>query len=590
MSRPGVIRITKGIVVAVALQLLQPVGARGRLFAQDTTQVPTQVTTSRSVCDGARHVTNIVVRPAPPPFAGAAAKWRAMARAVGLHHATTRSRVIEAFMALHVGRPCTEFRRAESERVLRAQPYLADAVVKVMPDTGDGVLAIVETTDEIPVLIGGSFRGVVPNALTIGNGNIGGQGLRVQAAWERGRAYRTGYGARVVEYAAFNHPYVLSLEGFQHRQGYGAAIEMAHPFFTDLQRVSWNVSALSVEDYQGIARPARDNLALRQQQQRWEVGGILRIFGTKTVGLLGAATTGLRSDLAREGIIVSDSGFMPDTGIALRDRYRLFKTTRVGAILGLRRIDYETVIGFDALAATQDVAKGVEGALFVARGLGNAGESDFFLSGATYAGVASSRIWLANVAEVEARRDLATGEWNSVVGSTRTALYVGGPGRVLIVADELSGGYRSVLPLQVSFADRLGGLRGYRNTAVAGAARNVARAEARWSAKGFLKRSDIGVAAFGEVGSLWKGDVPYGWTGTRSSIGIGLLAAYPSRSKRLYRVDLAFPLVTEGIGGGRIELRFSSEDRTSRFWEEPLDVARARTGTAPAALFAWPTR
>jgi hypothetical protein len=55
-------------------------------------------------------------------------------------------------------------------------------------------------------------------------------------------------------------------------------------------------------------------------------------------------------------------------------------------------------------------------------------------------------------------------------------------------------------------------------------------------------------------------------------------------------VDLAFPLVTSGIGGGRIELRFGSEDRTSRFWEEPLDVARARTGTAPSALFAWPTR
>jgi len=452
------------------------------------------------------------------------------------------------------------------------------------------VIAIVETTDEIPVLIGGSFSGVVPNALTLGNGNIGGEGLRIQAAWERGRAYRTGYGARLVEYAAFNHPYVLSIEGYQHRQGYGAAIDMGHPFFTDLQRISWHVGALSVEDFQGIARPARDQLALRQQQQRWDVSGILRIFGTKTVGLLGGATTGLRSDPAREGIIVSDSGFMPDTGVALRDRYRLFKTTRVGAIVGLRHVDYVTVVGFDALAATQDVPKGVQSALFIARGLGNAGESDFFLSGATYAGVASTRIWLANVAEVEGRRDLSTGDVNSIVGSTRTALYLAGPGRVLILADEFSGGYHSVLPIQLSFADRLGGLRGYRNTAVAGAARNIARAEARWSATGFLKRSDVGVAAFGEVGSLWKGDVPYGWTGTRTSVGIGLLAAYPSKSKRLYRVDLAFPLVTEGIGGGRIELRFGSTDATNRFWEEPLDVARARTGTAPSALFAWPSR
>jgi hypothetical protein len=178
-----------------------------------------------------------------------------------------------------------------------------------------------------------------------------------------------------------------------------------------------------------------------------------------------------------------------------------------------------------------------------------------------------------------------------VVGSTRTALYLGeGPGTVLILSDELSGGLRSRLPLQLTFNDRFGGLRGYRSAGVAGERRNVARGELRMSRRSAIRTADVGVGAFAEAGTLIAGDAPYGWTGSRYSVGLSLLAAYPSRSKRMYRVDLAIPLARSGEGGGKVELRFGTEDRTTRFWQEPQDVARARTGEDPSALFAWPTR
>jgi hypothetical protein len=160
----------------------------------------------------------------------------------------------------------------------------------------------------------------------------------------------------------------------------------------------------------------------------------------------------------------------------------------------------------------------------------------------------------------------------------------------VVLSEEFSGGIRSRLPMQLTLADRIGGIRGYRGTPLAGARRNVVRAEGRWSGASVLQRADLGVAAFSELGSLWAGDAPYGWTGSRASVGISLLAAYPTRSKRLYRADLAIPLTRSGEGGGKIELRFSSEDRTERFWDEPQDVSHARTGVAPSTLFAWPTR
>ena len=288
--------------------------------------------------------------------------------------------------------------------------------------------------------------------------------------------------------------------------------------------------------------------------------------------------------------MVSDTGFAVDTGNVLRDRYSRFRSTRIGVIGGLRRVDFVTVSGFDALAGTQDVPRGIMAALFAAKGLSAGGESDMFLSAATYAGMVGRHGMLANVAELEGRRDMASSEWNSIVGSTRTALYVGSPGRMFILSDELSGGVRSRLPMQLTLSDRVGGILGYRTSSLAGSRRNVVRAEARMSGAAVVHRADVGVATFAEVGSLWAGDAPYGVTSTRGSVGVSLLAAYPTRSKRLYRADLAIPLVRGGEGGGRLEVRFSSEDRTNRFWDEPNDVARARTGAVPSTLFAWPTR
>jgi hypothetical protein len=543
-----------------------------------------------SACAG-RIVTRLDIRPGRPPFEGTAAKWRAAARAVGLHHATTQPQVIRSFLALEVGKPCTEFRRAESERVLRAQPFIGDARVRVVPDTGSGVTAIVETTDEIPVLVGGRFRGIKPEAISLGNGNIGGLGLRAEAAWEAARSYRTGYGGRLVTYAAFDRPYVVNLEGYRHRIGHDAGVELAHPFFTDLQRISWHVGVRSSSFYPRFARPARDPLALRLSDQRWDVSGVVRVFGTGTVGLLGGALTGRKVEPAAAGVIVADTGFLADSGSALRNRYAPLEVTRAGVIFGLRRVRYVKESGFDALTGPQDVASGLSAALFVARGFPGMGGGDVFLSGATYAGVARRRWLLANLAEVEGRRDNVTAGWNSVVGSMRTALYLGeGPGTVLIVSDELSGGMWSRLPLQLTLGDPRGGIRGYRSTGVGGDRRNVARAEVRHSRTRVVKGADVGLAGFTEAGTLVAGEAPYGWTGTRYSVGLSLLAAYPTRSKRLYRADLAIPLTRSGEGGGRIEVRYSSEDRTTRFWEEPPDVARARTGERPSSLFAWPTR
>lgn len=559
-------------------------------LAFPATRLSAQAAANAAWCEG-RTVARVEIDAGRPPFSGTGARWRRAARAVGLHHLTTTDDVIRAFLALHVGRPCTEFRRAESERVLRSQPFLADAHVRVIPDTGGTVAALVTTTDEVPVLVNARFRGVAPEALSLGNLNVGGQGLRLEGRVERGRAYRTAVGATIEQSAIFQRPYRLRLELDRYQVGYRAMAMLEHPFYTDLQRVSWNAGYETRTDYLRFARPARDALALPLTDARYTVSGVVRVFGTGTVTLVGGAFSGRQVEPARGAVVVTDSGLAADTGTTLTGRYAPFRAGRLGAITGLRRIRFHTVTGFDALVAPQDVATGVAAGVFVAQGLTAFGTRDQLLSTALYGGVGGRRTLLASLVQAEARRDPRADGWDSMIASARTALYWGrAPGLVVVLADEYSGGRVPRLPLQLTFDDRIGGISAYRNSALAGAQRNVARGELRWSAASAVRRADLGVALFGESGTLWAGGAPYGVNATRTAVGIGLLAAYPTGSKRLYRADFSFPLTRRGEGAGRFEVRFSSVDRTQGFWREPDDVSRARTGVVPSSLFAWPTQ
>jgi hypothetical protein len=534
-------------------------------------------------------VSSIDIQPGRPPFEGMVSRWRHVARAVGLHHTTTRPGVIDAFLALSVGQTCTEERRSESERLIRDQPFIADARVRAIPDGAGGVKIVVTTVDEIALLVSGQTHGLNLQSFSLGNGNVKGEGLAAKAFFERGFNYRSGFGLRLVDYALGGRPYVGTLEGYQHPLGYHANVELGHPFLSDLQRVAWHGGYTESDDYPGIGRPAGDPLALEVKQRRWDASSIFRVYGTRTVTLLGVGANGLRITPADTGIVIDRSGLLPDTGQALRNRYQPFRATRVGVIGGVRRVSFARVRGFETLTAAQDVASGVMSGLYVAKGLATYGENDSFLSGAVYAGRASENYLLATQMELEGRRDPTTNSWDSVIGSGRAAMYVGSaPGMVFMIDDRYSTGTRSRLPMQLSIGEGRGGILGYRTSGLAGARRNASRAELRFSREALVRNADVGVATFGETGTVWAGDAPYGQTATRATVGFSLMAAYPSRSKRMYRADFGFPLTRAGTGGGKLEVRFSSEDRTGYFWREPDDVRGARTGAVGSSLFVTP--
>ena len=345
-------------------------------------------------------------------------------------------------------------------RAARANLHRRRAV-RVVPDSSGGVAAFVETTDEIPVIVGGRV-----------------QRDRPRRALPRQREHRRGQDCASRRRGSARAPIApdtagvwsatplstgrtsSSVEAYQHRIGHDAGIEHGTPvLYRSAATVVARGSALRAGTTRTSRGPRAMQLALQIDEQRWGVSALARLFGTGTVTLLGGGAhrapcrSGLRGrDRVGHGVRRGHGRRPPRPLLAIRG------DSRGGHLRGCGGVRYVQVTGFDALTGPQDVPQGVSGALFVARGLPQLGEEDFFLSGATYAGIVAS----GDVAGERGRgggsarqRDAADGtvSWGA---RGRRSTSGRAPGRCSMVSDELSGGWRSRLPLQLTLSDRRG--------------------------------------------------------------------------------------------------------------------------------------
>ena len=263
---------------------------------------------------------------------------------------------------------------------------------------------------------------------------------------------------------------------------------------------------------------------------------------------------------------------------------------RPALLAGFRVMRFVRARGFNTLTALEDLPVGVQFGGLVGRGIRTWGASDLYLGGAIYAGYATESWWLALGAEADARRDYGSGAWEDMISSGRLAWYRKlSPNQTLIITDEYAGAVRERLPLQLSLGQTEGGIRGYRGSLFIGDRRNVIRAEDRWVLGSPFHRVDVGFAGFVDAGTVGAGASPYGQgVGLRASVGASVLGAFPTGAKRVVRLDIAVPTARDG--NRRWEVRMAVENRVGRFWQEPGDVTRTRTGPEPSSVFVWPTK
>ena len=526
----------------------------------------------------------------PPSYGGVFARSPGLNRLVTTLHATTLQRVVQNLVLLRAGERCTILLRRETERLLRAQPFLADASVTAYPDGPDAVRVEVVTIDETSLIgsIGVSAGDPWLHALRLGNSNIGGLGVSAFAGWRDGGYYRDTWQTQYSNYQLFSNPVQLHLRAVRRDHGYDGTALVAYPFFSDLQRQAWRMAGGASEDLIPFRSEGQDPVSLGVRRRFAHAGAVARIGAPGLLAIIGGGISLERGEPDTSAAFVTDSGLVPDSGTSLRSRYNAFQSGRVNLLLAYRQVNFLVVTGFDALNGTQDMRRGVQAAFTVGRALPVQNvEDELFLSGNLYAGFGSPTSFAGLEVIGEGRR-MAPGEWEALLVSGRLGTYLRPhPRHTLSGSLEYSAGHRQWLPFQLALGDSRGGLRGYDDAEVGGAARLVGRLEERWRVGNIRGNGDLGVAIFGELGKMWAGDAPYGrTTNLIPSAGVALLAAVPPRSRRIWRLDVAFPL--HNTPGAQWGMRLTNEDRTRSFWNEPNDVRRNRERSGLVTAFVVP--
>ena len=503
---------------------------------------------------------------------------------------TTRPEVVHAFLLLRQGDACTELLRRESERVLRAQPFLSGATVRAVADSaGGGVRLEVTTVDEIHPVVGAGFGDGI-SSLKLGSVNVSGHGLNSVAQWRQGgSAYRDAFGVQLRKHGLFDRPLVASLDLQRNVLGSNTAFAIALPFWSDAQRVAWSAGVQNDAVYRRFVREGGPDVSLRLDRTVWHAGGVTRVAGGPRGALAGIVASREHADPAVNGVIVTEAGLEPDYSGALFERYDPYTTFRLSAVLGVRLLTYMRAAGFDALVAEQDVAKGLQVGALIGRGLPwfGADDEDNFLSLDVYGGAGTPRSFVGMRIEGEGRRADGASQWSAIAASGRLAWYLKASERRTIEASaEFSGGWRERLPLQLALGASRAGVRGFQGSSIAGGRRAVLRLEQRRAIGALTQYSHWGVAAFADLGKTWAGSVPFGETTFgRASVGAGMLVAVPARSRRMLRLDIAVP-VTPGAEDNYV-VRFGATNRTRDFWRDPGDVVAARAAVAPSTIFGW---
>jgi hypothetical protein len=566
------------------LALLFAAASATRAQAQSLSGLPV-------TCKGER-ISRIDIDPNPPFRIDGNAIWQQALRFAAREHVTTKESVILRYLALQLGDACTEVRRAESERILRAQPFIADATVLAYADENGGVVVSVTTVDEVSLLIGAGVTAKTPHfrSVLLGEDNLLGSAIHAEGQVKKGQGFRDIYAGKFVDYQFLGRPYQLRVEGGRRELGNDWGMEASHPFLTDLQRISWRTTAGSTLGYFYFKRPGAEPAALRIGRSYSDIGGVVRIGPPLgRLALVGGSISFEDENPGTQPVIVSDSNIVADTSQALINRYTKHQTARFNALWGVRNVRFIRVSGFDALEGTQDLRTGVQIATLLGKGvrLLRGKEADWFGSTNFYAGAASQVAYTALEITGEGRRDQG-GNWDGILAHGRAALYVKPFNRQTVMSDlTWSGGWRQRIPFQLTFSDRDGGLRGFRSADVGGGRRLIARLEDRYLIGRYKEVASIAVVGFAEGGKLWVGDSPFGVnTPLYASTGFSILAASPPQSRRTFRADFAFPV--KGERGHGAEVRLFVKDFTRMFRVEPRDVFNSRERSVPSSVFNWP--
>ena len=482
-------------------------------------------------------------------------------------HMETDDDFIARELLFEVGDCYDPFLAAESERIIRQLGFIARVDVFAVPQADGSVHVVVDTQDEwtLQVTLRARFeQGFEFNGLDVTEENVLGRGVSARAFYRERREARQ-IGGEVQTARFLGTRWDAHLRAGETRVGPFFRQAFVYPFVGEIGRYAATQSYTRREDLFAYSLPEGDTYThvvtpFLRERADFAVLGRLGHAGQLTTLGLGISRDELDFARFEEGpAAVRNRDFAntepvpPELSGPIEAQTSGTAGTRLNFTLGQRNLRFERRAGLDALRGVQDVPVGSEVSLTLGRTIGFLGpdtdteDDDFFGRIRVYGGLAPGRWVLAASVGFEGRQifDGAREGWRDALGEVDIYAYwqpKALPRHTLFARASGAAGWSMTIPFQLT----LGGasnLRGYSQDHAPGGRRLTGSLEDRvylWSPGGLF---DLGLTAFLDAGSVWRGDTPFGSnSGLGASAGGGLRVGFPGGTRGVIRIDLAVPI------------------------------------------------
>ena len=504
-------------------------------------------------------------------------------------HVQTREDVVRLDLLFRVGDPCDPRRLQESERLLRARPYIRSAAVTAAPTGDGGVTVLVQTRDELSLegrLAVVTSGGYLMRHVAFGEENVLGRGVSFYGDFnDEGR--RAAIDADALDPHFLARRLDLELEGGRSEVGPVAQETIRRAFESDFDRVAWRESLRYRKEPFTLVSTALGGAVAEPLVTMGADAGVAVRFGRPgELRVVGLALSAERS--SAEGSPLAPTPALDSTAASLlAGRFEEQRRVRADLFLGARRIRFAPFRGLDAVHALEDVPLGTQAGLVLGKSLfgGDGLQHDWFAAMELSTGTqADGHLLVFTHAKVEGRYLTAVGGWDGVLADGQVLAYELGRRTTTVLSAEAAGGWDTRTPFQLLLAGP-DGVRGYGMAAIPVGRRIVLRAERRYLLGNVLGFADAGAAVFAEGARGWTGDAVFGEnSGLVGTVGAGLRLAAPRGSRRTYRFDVAVPL-SRGLGP---QLTLAIGQQFGIFHGEPQDVVRSREAISSVTVFDFP--
>jgi hypothetical protein len=490
-------------------------------------------------------------------------------RAANALHVRTRESFISSELLFRTGDCLDPFLLGESGRILRGYRFLASADVFAVPQPDGTNHVVVDTWDEwttkldLGIAVSDGFE---LRRLELTEENFLGRGILIGVFFRERRELQE-KGVEVESPRLFGRwDGRLSLGNT--RVGDFFVQELRFPFLGEVGQVAARQQLASRETlfaYSTPQTPDFSNVLVPFTERRIELTAARRCCepGRLTMFGLGLTFEGLTFPGFPDNVEVTPEGDFDNTEpadsstvAAIAPQAVERETTRVNLVMGHRQVRFVQRRGLDALVGVQDIRVGWE--VLGTLGLGvpllsdaPADAPDDLFAAVQLFGGGAPGPWTVNTAlNVEGRYLFEQGDgrhgWRDIIAELDLYTYwrpSPQSNHTLFLRGTAAAGWSMEMPFQLT----LGGediLRGYREEHFPGGQRLVFNLEDRIRLHTPLDDLlDTGITVFGDMGVAWAGDVPFGSnSGIQGNVGMGLRLGFPAGTRRIVRLDFAWPL------------------------------------------------